>query len=172
MSQPEQHVTATANALKCELAKDVLRSSGILRLQVTGWSMVPTLWPGDRLVIEQVDHSLISAGDIILFGRHRRLFAHRVVSDTRDAETGMCITMMTRGDGMPTPDAPVPPSEVLGRVSLVLRNGHCMEPDAKLGLLKSAVANIVRHSVWAFRVLVRLQGLRETSQEQVIPCQS
>jgi len=84
---------------------------------------------------------------------------------------------MTRGDGMSTTDPPVPPSEVLGRVSLVLRGGQWMKPAAKLGLKKSALANMVRHSVWAARILVRLHGLRaiplrETQQEQGIPCQS
>ncbi len=69
-----------ANALKCELAGEVLRSSGTLRLRVTGWSMLPTVMPGDTLVIEHVSSDAVSEGDIVLFVRDRRFFVHRVVT--------------------------------------------------------------------------------------------
>ena len=69
-----------AHAVKCELAGEVLRASGRVRLQVTGWSMLPSVWPGDTLVIESVASDAVSEGDIVLFSRERRLFAHRVVT--------------------------------------------------------------------------------------------
>ena len=69
-----------AHALKCDLAGEVLRSSGTLRLQVMGWSMLPTVLPGDTLVIESAHSNSVCEGDIVLFGRDRRLFAHRVVT--------------------------------------------------------------------------------------------
>ena len=40
-------------AVKCELAAEVLRSSGELRLRVTGSSMLPAVWPGDELTIRR-----------------------------------------------------------------------------------------------------------------------
>ena len=70
----------SAYALKCELAGEVLRSSGTLRLRAMGWSMLPTVWPGDTLVIERIHSDAVSEGDIVLFGRDRRVFAHRVVA--------------------------------------------------------------------------------------------
>ena len=92
-----------AHALKCELAAESLRSSGTLRLQVTGWSMLPSVWPGDTLVVESVDRNAVSEGDIVLFGRDRRLFAHRVVTNASAPGDGI----VTWGDAMPAPDSPV-----------------------------------------------------------------
>src|SRR5258708_31630032 len=73
----------TAHSVKCELAGEVLRSSGRLRLRVTGWSMLPTVMPGDTLIVDLVNGA-VSRGDIVLFNRNQRLFAHRVVSTPVD----------------------------------------------------------------------------------------
>jgi len=125
-----------AHALKCELAGEVLRSSGMLRLQVTGWSMLPTIWPNDTVVVERVEPGSVSAGDIVLFSRDRRLFAHRVVAKASDARPDQFIT---QGDGMARPDPPVTGADVLGRVAFIVRDGRCIEPDKRLGLPKRAV---------------------------------
>ena len=57
-----------AHLLKCELAREVLRSSGTLRLRVTGWSMLPTVMPGDTLIVDRAGGG-VSRGDIVLFAR-------------------------------------------------------------------------------------------------------
>jgi len=36
--------------LKCDLAADVIRRFGALRLRVNGFSMLPSIWPGDIAV--------------------------------------------------------------------------------------------------------------------------
>ena len=50
-------------------------------------------------------------GDVVLFTRFERLFAHRVIS----IGAGLLIT---QGDNLESPDAPVLDSEFLGRVSV------------------------------------------------------
>ena len=78
----------------CELAAQMLRSFGKLRLRATGSSMLPAVWPGD--VLSVCSHAAAEAlpGDIVLFGREGRLFAHRVVEKrdtghgTRDTRSG------------------------------------------------------------------------------------
>jgi signal peptidase I len=144
-----------ANALKCELAAEVLRSSGSLRLCVTGWSMLPTVWPGDTLVIERMSIDAASDGEIVLFGRDRRLFAHRVVAKREPQNAAI----LTRGDAMPASDAPVPESDVLGRVSLIVRNGKCIEPSRRMHFSKRAVAAVLRRSSFAARVVVGVRGM-------------
>src|ERR1700758_403813 len=72
-----------AHALKCELAGEVLRSSGKLRLRVTGCSMLPAVWPGDTLFVERTTRESVEEGDIVLYERDRRFFVHRVVRKTR-----------------------------------------------------------------------------------------
>src|SRR5258708_30435290 len=74
------------HSLKCELAAQVLRSFGILRLQVTGLSMLPSVRPGDVLFIERRDLREIAAGDIVLFARQGKLVAHRVLYTTGAGE--------------------------------------------------------------------------------------
>jgi signal peptidase I len=149
-----------AHALKCELAGEVLRSSGTLRLQVMGWSMLPSVWPGDTLVIERVDNSAVSEGDIVLFGRNRRLFAHRLVTKAGQSWDSRFVT---RGDAMPAPDSPVSADDLLGRVSVILRNGKRIEPSRRLRFSERAVATLVRTSEIAARVVVGIHGMRQAS---------
>jgi len=162
----------TAHTMKCELAGEVLRSAGTLRLRVTGWSMLPTIVPGDTLIVDRVsddranhDHagSGISPGDIVLFARDQRLFAHRVVS-VAGGETNYVIT---QGDGMPHPDSPVAASELLGRVSFIVRSGRYIEPGSKLGVSRRAVAELVRRFDSAARILVGVHGMCERVADEL-----
>ena len=89
-------VTTKAHGIKCELAAEILRSTGKLRLQVKGWSMLPAVMPGDTLVVESVTGDDIATGEIILFHRERRFFVHRVVHKSEDK-----LQLLTRGDAMP-----------------------------------------------------------------------
>ena len=41
--------------LKCDLAADVIRRFGTLRLRVNGFSMLPSIWPGDIACVSRVD---------------------------------------------------------------------------------------------------------------------
>jgi len=68
--------------LGCELAAEVPRSWGRLRLRATGASMLPAVWPGDALYVCRRSATQALPGDIILFARQGRLFAHRVVERT------------------------------------------------------------------------------------------
>ena len=160
---PVPQVFDDAHALKCELAGEVLRSSGTLRLQVTGWSMLPSVWPGDTLVVERVSSNAVSEGDIVLFGRDRRLFAHRVIAKSGQPGDSRVVT---RGDAMPATDLPVSDDELLGRVSFILRDGRCIEPSRSLGFSERAVAALVRSSEIGARVVVGLHGMRQASQNQ------
>jgi signal peptidase I len=154
--RPELH------ALKCELASEVLRSSGRLRLRVTGWSMVPTIFPGDTIVIEHAGSECVNKGDIVLFHRDRRLFVHRVSGKTGSAGD---LRIITQGDGMRRPDPPVAGSQLLGKVSLVVREGRCLEPAKTMGLPGRAVAALVRRSSSAARVIVGVQQMGRELQE-------
>jgi signal peptidase I len=160
--------SAELHALKCELACEVLRSSGCLRLQVTGWSMVPTIFPGDTLVIEEASSACVGKGDIVLFSRDRRLFVHRVLEKSGCAGD---LKITTQGDGMLCSDPPVPNSQLLGKVAFVEREGRCFEPAKRLGLTGRAVAALVRRSSSAARVIVGVHNMGHDLQEPN-PCQS
>lgn len=156
-------------ALKCELAAEVLRSSGKLRLQVTGWSMLPSVWPGDTLMIERAVGNQVSAGDIILCQRDRRLFAHRVVAK-RNKTGGLWI--VTQGDGMAQPDPAIGETELLGKVNFIVRDGRLAQPSRTLGFSQRAVSALVRRSASAARFVAGIHGMRRNQPEPVDPCHS
>jgi len=146
------------HSAKCELAAEVLRASGRLRLQVTGWSMLPSVRPGDTLIVDRIAPDEVVKGDIVLFGRDRRLFAHRVIERSGSAQ------FITHGDSMGAPDAPVATEELLGKVSFVVRDGKCIEPRKTPLFTERAVAALVRRSDTAARIVMGVHGLRHRTQ--------
>jgi hypothetical protein len=174
MTPFEKACVDSATVLKCALAGEVLRSFGTLRFVATGWSMLPTVWPGDTLVIERVHGDEVRLGDIVLAGREGRLCAHRVVATAGSHPTRQWIT---QGDGMPAPDPPVAESDLLGRVVYLIRGGRLLEAPARLSAVHRLVARAVRQSTFAARALVYSQQVylhhkRHTSLERTIPCPS
>jgi hypothetical protein len=150
----ERRIAGESHALKCELAVEVLRTAGRLRLQVGGWSMLPSVFPGDTLVIEKSESCDVTEGDIVLFSRDRRLFAHRVIATPSEAD------IVTQGDSMPTPDPAVRSEEMLGKVVQISRNGRLITPRKRMRLRERAIAAAVRNSEIAARVVVGVHGLR------------
>jgi signal peptidase I len=157
MKTPVANFSKT-HSVQCELASEVLHSSGTLRLGVSGWSMLPTLWPGDTLMIERVQSEGVVAGDIVLFARDRRFFVHRVTGKGRTDKA-----LQTRGDSMPQFDPPISNRELLGRVVSIERNGKCIEPSREFKATDRSVAALVRHSNTAARVAVALHQLVQGS---------
>jgi signal peptidase I len=150
-----------SHAIKRELAGEVLRSSGSLRLRVTGRSMLPAIWPGDTLEIERATPDAISEGDIAMFTTEHRFVAHRVVA--KDCASGIS-KLQTQGDTVSRPDSPVAASSLIGKVSSIVRNGKRLEPRRHLSFSERAVATVFRHSEIAARVVVGIHGLRQTSR--------
>ena len=140
-------IPAMDQPCKCDLASEVLRRFGELRLQVTGASMLPSLWPGDLLTVRSAHLSEVSRGDIVLFFRDSRFFVHRALRVFADH-------LLTQGDGLATPDLPVDPNELLGRVVSVARHGvaGCPPPPGTFGGL---LAFGVRRSTLFCNILLR-----------------
>jgi signal peptidase I len=144
------------SAAKCELAGDALRSFGTLSFPAIGRSMLPTIWPGDTLVVERVVHDHVRVGDVVVVGRQGKLCAHRVIGTPGDSQNPQWIT---QGDALPAPDRPVAQDELLGKVSYLIRAGRLIAVPAELNGVKRLTANIVRRSVPAARVLVYLHRM-------------
>ncbi len=136
---------------KCSLASETLRRFGRLRLQVAGASMLPSLWPGDLLLIRSAQFAEVSRGNLVLFFRDNRFFVHRVV----DVSGGR---LLTQGDGLATPDPPVGRDELLGRVVFISRDG-VMRPPPPLGVAGRLLAFGVCRSTTFCNILLRLQPI-------------
>ena len=139
---------------KNELAAEVVRSFGELRLRVNGSSMLPAIRPRDVLPIRHCGVDEAGVGDVVLYTRHRRLFAHRVVSCS---DAGL----VTQGDGVANPD----PHGKRGRIARQDRRrlapGHVHSTGIEVDHLPGRItAALVRRSASAGRLLIRLQGLR------------
>src|SRR6202451_4853522 len=102
---------------KLDLAAEVLRSGGSIRMQALGTSMLPSIWPGDVLRIENKVGEEAVPGDIVLVARDRRFFIHRLIEKHNSQ-------WITRGDSLPQNDAPVAEGQVLGKVSAIHRRGR------------------------------------------------
>ncbi len=174
MKQADSVVDTFAAAVKCELAAEVLRSFGTLRFVATGWSMLPSLWPGETIVVEGIgeakdEERVCVVGDIVLARRESGLCAHRVVAVVGSSEQPRWIT---QGDALPAPDnRAVEPNELLGRVAYVIRGGKLIELSANLSAAENLIARIVRRSVPAARAFVYLNRLLQTPEKPVLPCQ-
>jgi len=103
---------------KRELAADVLRNGGAIRLRVQGTSMLPTIWPGDMLTIKSADDASLVAGDIVLVGRAGEFIVHRLIDKGPSVNESRVIT---RGDAMPQADPASSIGEILGKVTAVQR---------------------------------------------------
>jgi signal peptidase I len=169
-SVPSDHPTLeAAHSVKCELAEKILRSFGSLRLQVRGFSMLPSVWPGDLLLIRRQEVGEIFPGDIVLFARDGRLIAHRVVLRTGGHET---MRLITRGDGLPAQDHAITSAELLGKVSFIRRAGKWIEPSARLGFGVRVMAALVSRSGRVATILVRFHAMRHYSgRKQEVPCE-
>ena len=138
---------------KNELAAQALRSFGELRLGVTGSSMLPAVLPYDELLIRCCRIEEAAQDDIVLFIRHRRLFAHRVVSRS-------AAHLITQGDGLAEPDFPVVAHELLGKVIRVIRRGKTIRHGSMSGLPARFAAALFRRSAMAVRLFTRVQALQ------------
>ena len=166
---PDPATLEMAHAAKCELAEKTLRLFGSLRLRVTGLSMLPSVWPGDLLLIRRQQMDQIYPGDIVLFGCHGRLIAHRAVFKTDDLEAP---SLITRGDALPSQDSPISPAQLLGKVSGILRGGEWIQPSRRLSFGARTVAMLVSRSGRAATILSRLRASRRRPCEREALCQS
>lgn len=150
--QPQMSTT-----LACGLAGDIVRTFGEIRLRVFGTSMVPSILPGDLIFVQSADLSEVSPGEIVLYSREGRLFAHRVVARTGSPERPLLIM---RGDRLCHTDPPVCSSELLGRVTCIQcgdgRGYRQVQPAARLSGWKQMIVRVLQTSDRATYFYLRL----------------
>jgi ribosomal protein S18 acetylase RimI-like enzyme len=138
--------------------RDLLFRSPAMRLRVAGWSMYPTLWPGDRLTAEPVPLSHLRVGDLLLISHRGRVICHRltVLEDTRTAPR-----LVAKGDAQGGRGEAIEAGDVLGRVVAVRRRWPWVRASGRAGALAMRVDRARRRlSQRIARTLERLQGVR------------
>jgi signal peptidase len=141
------------DAVKRNLIADVARSFGQVRLQVTGCSMLPAVWPGDILIVCRCSSAELHPGQIVLCFRDEALVAHRLVSKIGDH-------FLTRGDSLYNYDRPFQEDEILGRVVTIVRDGRPMYTSP--AWWHGAARFILRRSELCICLLLRWKRLVES----------
>lgn len=139
-------VSEPREAAQRALVADLLHNFGEATLKVTGTSMIPSLLPGDTLVIKSRPLSELRAGQVVLCLRPDTLAAHRLVR--RDG-----LHLITRGDSLARPDPAVRQDQFLGVVVAAVRRGRAV--DLRFTFGRRMAAWLFRRSDLAARVYLR-----------------
>jgi len=134
-------MTKSCEDPRLDLAAEILRFGGIIRLRGLGTSMLPAIWPGDVLSIETQHPEPMVPGDIVLVMRGSRFFVHRLIEKCNEDGS----RWITRGDALPQNDPPVAATELLGKVSSIRRGRHVIMPRRRVRLPARALAWMLCH---------------------------
>lgn len=96
------------------------RKQEIYFFEATGFSMWPFLKPGDKLIVEKISASSLSAGDVILYKLNNQVVCHRLIKKIKTS--GSCV-LSCRGDGSVFASERVDGQMLLGRVMGVVDGG-------------------------------------------------
>ncbi len=140
-------------ALFLDLSEDLLRRGYRVRFRAEGTSMRPAIEDGDVLTLDRLDPFTIRPGDIVLSRRQDRPMAHRVAEVRVGADERIVVVL--RGDGKGGCDAPVPATQLVGRVVGIERLP--IRRRSLLGAVRWALASIraaiasARHNIEAVK---------------------
>ena len=127
---------------------DVLGRGMSARFHATGQSMLPAIRSGEHLHVSPLGEHSLRIGDIVLARSGGRLLAHRIVRMTPHG-------IITRGDNALRPDAALPPSDILGRVTHVERDGATVAVPAAPVRIRVAAARVRNRLILSLSQLIR-----------------
>jgi hypothetical protein len=108
-----------------EVAGQLLRRGGRLRIKARGGSMLPFVRDGDVALVTAAEGPEIRVGDVICYETSPgRLFLHRVIARADDR-------FVARGDALPFSEV-VSRAQLLGRVVAVERQGRLWRLDTPM----------------------------------------
>jgi signal peptidase I len=125
-----------------ELIEEVLNRGYSVRFPAPGNSMYPTICEGDVITVIPIETASITIGDIILYRHKSGVTAHRVIRIEKKAihpnqnsapksqpsALSPQSYFILRGDAAVVFDDPVSADQILGKVTLVEREGRRINP--------------------------------------------
>jgi signal peptidase I len=144
------------DAIRMDLATQALRTIGEIRFVARGLSMLPTILPGDVLVVRNEHLREIRLGEVVLYSRDGRFFAHRTI---RKIEKDNLTCLLTRGDSLPEADLPVAESELRGRVTALIRGSKTVAIKKERGTWNRFLSWELQRSNVAVSCLLRTHSL-------------
>lgn len=114
------------------LIRELLDRGRNVRMTVKGQSMVPFIRNGDTVELSPIGPDGLQVGRIYLAELNSGRYAlHRLVGITQD---GMAVF---QGDGNPSPDPPVPLSNVVAGLIRIIRDSQELDPYSRWWLFLS-----------------------------------
>jgi Peptidase S24-like len=146
-----------AQAVRLNLAADVLHRFGEVRFVAHGSSMIPSIYPGDLLTVRSESIADARHGEIVLFLLSGRFFVHRVMRKWPERNR---IFFATRGDALSQEDPSFDGSQLLGRVTSILRHGKQVKLATRLNPWTKFLRWAVRNSDTFAKTLLAAHLLR------------
>jgi signal peptidase I len=138
-----QSSARTDYPVEVALCRTALAAGDRLALHVRGTSMLPALWPGEKVWVEQTNVDALRSGDVIVFVRDHQLVVHRVVGIAKSTNRA---ALTTRGDAQLEDDVPVEPRDVVGVVRAVRRFGADRPLSGRPSLAAGILSRLVLRS--------------------------
>jgi hypothetical protein len=143
-----------SRAVACELIADALRAGHSVTIRAQGTSMVPAIWPGDRLTIRPINEAVPAIGEVALTLWDGGLRAHRVIGRIANS-------VITQGDALEIGDPVVKHTGILGTV--VCRNGELLE--SRVNFLRRAFGSCVSSCRPLRFIVLKLIALRRQFEQ-------
>ena len=129
--------------------------------------MVPSILPGDSVLVHRASLDEISEGEVVLFIQDGRLLVHRVVGRAGEPDNAWLIT---RGDRERRNDPLVSSQKLLGRVVLIERGNRELRASPRGP--NRWIARLLQASDRATYLYLRLAAGWRTLQPRRIKCQA
>jgi hypothetical protein len=164
--QPEKFLTRadihadalpSKHAARLDLAAEVLHRFGEVRFVAQGSSMIPSIYPGDLVTVRSESIAGVCCGEIVLFLLGGCFFVHRVTRKWLERDR---VVFATRGDALSKEDPSVDGTQLLGRVTSILRRGKPVKFAARLRPWMKVARWAVRNSETFARTLLAAHLLR------------
>ena len=142
-----------------ETLLDLLRRGNSAEISASGYSMFPTLRPGDRVLVSPIkENESPVPGDILIIKADNSLVLHRLIEIRMNNEAN--TVFITRGDCMNESDPPVMSDQIVGIA-------HSFRRNNKQRLLSSLVPaksgyKFNKMKLWVWFKMKKLKGLRRS----------
>lgn len=111
------------------IANDLLKEGKQLMIEARGYSMYPTIKPGETVYIKACNiEEDVAPGNIIAWKNGNDIILHRVVSIYGSDHNTFFIT---RGDGSLNNDSPIKFNQIVGKAIRIDSGGKSRTPDSE-----------------------------------------
>ena len=148
-----------------DLAEILIDNDHQLQLRMQGFSMYPTLRPGDKGLVRKCSINEIQTGDIIVVKKQHKLIAHRLI---RIVSGGTNTLYICRGDQNGFEDKPATAGEIVGKLVSYERNGNKVDMGGfGTKLVRWHMINLPRLMYARNRMILRLNGLFQSLTKNI-----